>query len=270
MKKTLLALTVLVGLGISGVALAAPYEWVWTLNDSGGTPYTYPIQGAYTPNEDRVLMYDPSDHQPALVPLNGGLKIDGTGHLTLDSAPTADIAGLDAFIASTTGILSSLATNKSDVGHVHAPSDIVGLGNFIDARVASTSQPDWNEGSTTIKSYIKNKPTIGKAYEGTTVRSGAFPIFASATVASGVATFYLTTDGTATGISTCPTGVIQDSVNAFVSDAGASYQMAYAFSNSNKTLTITTNKLTTANILTGILGQASGNGSSVKLSVWCY
>lgn len=266
MKKTLLALTVLVGLGISGVAFAAPYEWVWNLNDSGGTPYTYPISGSYTPNEDRVLMYDPSDHQPALVPLNGGIHVDGTGHLSLDNVPTSKITGLDTFMSDTAITLSG----KADTVHAHLPSDIIGLGGFVDARISSTTQADWNEGSTTIKGFIKNKPSIGKAYEGTTARSGAFPIFASATVASGAATFYLTTDGTSSGTSTCPAGVIQDSVNAFVSDASASYQMAYAFSNSNKTLTITTNKLTTANILTGILGQATGNGSSVKLTVWCY
>lgn len=119
---------------------------------------------------------------------------------------------------------------------------------------------------------LSNKPTIisPKAYEGTTLRTGAFPVFKSATVASGVAVFNLTSDGTSTGTALFTGGVIQDSVNAFVSDAAASYQMAYAFSNSNKTVTVTTNKLTTANILTGLLGQAAGNGSVVKLSVWGY
>lgn len=111
---------------------------------------------------------------------------------------------------------------------------------------------------------------VGKAYEGTTARSGAFPIFKSVTVSSGTAIFYLTNDGTSGGTALFPNGVIADSVNAFVSDAAASYQMAYAFSNSNKTLTVTTNKLTTANILTGILGQSAANGSVVKLSVWGY
>lgn len=110
----------------------------------------------------------------------------------------------------------------------------------------------------------------GIAYEGTTQRTGAFPIFKSATVSSGSAVFHLTDDGLSTGSTLCPNGVVQDSVNAFVSDASASYQMAYAFSNADKTVTVTTNKLTTANILTGVLGQTAGNGSVVKLSVWCY
>lgn len=109
-----------------------------------------------------------------------------------------------------------------------------------------------------------------QAYEGTTTRLGAFPVFKSATVSSGTAVFNITNDGTSGGTFLCPHGVIQDSVNPFVSDAAASYQMSAAWSNGNKTLTITTNKLTTANILTGILGQASGNGSVVKVTVWCY
>lgn len=121
-------------------------------------------------------------------------------------------------------------------------------------------------------SDLSGKPSIPtvQAYEGTVQRSGAFPFFADATVASGVAVFQLTTNGLAAGSPIFPNGVIQDSVNVFVSDATASYQMAAAWTNSNKTLTVTTNKLTTANILTGILGQASGNGSVVKLQVWGY
>ncbi len=109
-----------------------------------------------------------------------------------------------------------------------------------------------------------------KAYEGVTARANAFPIFKSATVASGVAVFHLTDNGTSGGNALFPNGVIADSVNAFVSDATASYQMSYAFSNGNKTLTVTANKLTTANILTGLLGQSAANGAVVKLSVFGY
>lgn len=119
---------------------------------------------------------------------------------------------------------------------------------------------------------LSNQPTITapKAYEGTTLRSNAFMIIKSASVASGVAVFHLTNDGLSTGTALFPNGVIQDSITLNVNDSSASYQMSWAFSNSNKTLTVTTNKLTTANILTGILGQASGNGSVVKLQVWGY
>lgn len=119
---------------------------------------------------------------------------------------------------------------------------------------------------------LANKPSIPtvQAYEGTTQRLNSFPIFKSVTVASGVAIFNLTNDGTSTGTALFPNGVITDSVNVTVSDATASYQMSWAFSNSNKTLTVTANKLTTANILTGILGQSSANGAVVKLQAWGY
>src|SRR6188508_3060165 len=109
-----------------------------------------------------------------------------------------------------------------------------------------------------------------KAFQGTTQRNGAFPIFKTVTVSSGTAVFHLTDDGLSTGNALFTNGVITESINAFVSDATASFQMGYAFSNSNKTLTITVNKLTTANILTGILGQTAANGSVVTLQVWGY
>lgn len=133
---------------------------------------------------------------------------------------------------------------KAAISHTHAIADVTGLQAALDAK--------------------------SKGYEGTTARSNIFPIFKSASVSSGVIAFHLTADGTSGGTALFPNGVIQDSVNAFVSDAAASYQMSYAFTNSNKTVTVTANKLTTANILTGLLGQAQANGSVVKLSVWGY
>lgn len=265
MKRTLLAALLLVGLMSSNVALAAPYEWVFNLNDSNGDPITVPIQGDFSPNVDHVLVYDPSTHYPSLLALNGGLKVED-GKLVINDIPESEITGLDTDLAS----LTSGLAGKANTTHTHLASDISNFNSAVDARIASTTQADWNQTSTSSAAYIRNKPTLGIAYDGTTQRTGAFPVFKSATVGSGIAVFNLTTDNTSSGTSTCPNGVIQDSVNAFVSDATASYQMAYAFSNSNKTVTVTTNKLTTANILTGLLGQAAGNGSAVKLSVWCY
>lgn len=122
-------------------------------------------------------------------------------------------------------------------------------------------------------SDLAGKPTIpsaSQAYEGTTQRANAFPVILPATVASGVAVFQLTTNGLAGGTAIFPNGVIKDSINLYVNDATASYQMSYVFSNSDKTLTITANKLTTANILTGILGQAQANGAVIKLQIWGY
>lgn len=118
---------------------------------------------------------------------------------------------------------------------------------------------------------LSNKPAVQvTVYNGTSQVSN--PIFwaGTANVTSGTATYQLTADGLSTGTALCPTGPKADTLNYLVSDSAAAYQMSYAFSNSNKTLTITVNKLTTANILTGVLGQsAAPNGTTVKAQLWC-
>lgn len=112
--------------------------------------------------------------------------------------------------------------------------------------------------------------TPPQAYEGTTQRTGAFPIFKSVTIASGIGAVYLTADGTSSGAALCTNGVIQDSVSVIFNDNSKSFQQSWAFTNSNKTLTITANQFTSANILSGILGQAQANSAVAKITVWCY
>lgn len=118
-----------------------------------------------------------------------------------------------------------------------------------------------------------------KAYEGTTLRAAAFPVIKSATVSTGVAVFNLTADGLSTGAALFPNGVIVDSVQVSVSDATAIYPASWAFSNSNKTLTVTANKAGSTNVLLNLLGgltsvlgapTAAPNGTSVKLTVYGY
>lgn len=179
-----------------------------------------------------------------------------------------------------------------DLG-AYNPTDIGNLGDLLDAKVPTTRTVNGHaltSNVTVTKSDVSlgnvdntsdaNKPIStatqtaldakGKAYEGTTARTNSISYFNHATVASGVAVFQLTADGLSTGIAIFPNGVIQDSVQLIVSDATASYQMSYAFTNSNKTLTVTANKLTTSNILTGVLGQATANGSIIKVTVFGY
>lgn len=134
MKKYLLAVALLVGtLGTVGYAHAAAYDWVWTLKDNMDSPYTFNLQGTYSPNDPRVLVYSPITSQPFLAPLNGGLQLDtGTGYLTVDNIPESEITNL-------TTDLATLTANKSSVGHTHPTSDIIGLSTFVDNRIASTS-----------------------------------------------------------------------------------------------------------------------------------
>lgn len=173
------------------------------------------------------------------------------------------------------------------------PVDIGDLGDRLDAKVPTARTVNGHALSSNITVTSSdvglsdvdntsdiNKPistatqtaldTKGKAYEGTTARANSVEYFGHSTVASGVAVFQLTSDGTSSGTVLFPNGIIQDSVSLTVSDATASYQMSYAFTNSNKTLTVTANKLTTANILSGILGQSAANGAVIKLTVFGY
>lgn len=166
----------------------------------------------------------------------------------------------------------------NDLVNLISFSTVATSGNYSDLSgkptiPAAQIQSDWNQTTSGSVDFVKNKPTIPvaqQAYEGTTLRATSFPVIKSATVSSGVAVFNLTADGTSGGTALFPNGVISDSINLYVNDSTAAYQMAFAFSNSNKTVTVTANKLTTANILSGILGQAAANGAVVKLQIWGY
>lgn len=133
---------------------------------------------------------------------------------------------------------------------------------------AAQIQSDMTQTNASALDFIKNKPSLVTTYFGTTPRTDAIMFTKSATVSSGTAVFQLTADGNSGGTAIFPNGPNDDSVNLYVSDATSSYQMSHAWSNSNKTLTVTANKLTTANILTGVLGQASANGAVIRLTVW--
>lgn len=141
------------------------------------------------------------------------------------------IANIDMFLAS-----------KSFTNHTHEISDTNGLLDEL------TSHP--------INFENADQIVFVKQY------------YMHATVASGVATFYLTSDGTSGGSAICSDHIIPDSINTYVSDASASYQTAYVINNI-KQITITVNKLTTANILTGLLGQTAANGAVLRLQVAC-
>lgn len=263
--------------GFASFALAAPFDYYVSNLDSTGlatttqtiTPQTY--SGAFT-FPIFVGNGDSSGWQE--FGLGSGIATAGnTISVTPFSIETTDGHLSDTLSILSNGITSvssSLAGLSSSIASFGAPLNIaafMGSNGSTSPFIASSTQNGFMSATMASKLASVNAPI---AIEGTTTRSNSFPIFKSATVASGVAVFNLTTDGTSGGTALCTNGVIQDSVNTFVSDATASYQMSYAFSNSNKTVTITTNKLTTANILTGLLGQTAANSALVKLSVWCY
>lgn len=120
---------------------------------------------------------------------------------------------------------------------------------------------------------VMNVPTPATggttAITGTVAKIGSYRVYQSFTITTaGTAVFQMTADGTSTGSALFPNETFTDSVQPIVNDATASYQFGWTFSNSNKTLTLTVNKLTTANILTGVLGQAAAPvGTIVKVVV---
>lgn len=190
------------------------------------------------------------------------------------AAATAPLATEFATDEATAASLASTVANKVDkvTGEGLSTNDYTTAEKTKLASLAPQVADDWNETNSSAADFIKNKPLLPtiQAYEGTTQRLNAFPIIKSATVSSNVAVFNLTSDSTSGGTALFPNGVIQDSVQVSVNDATAAYQMSWAFSNSNKTLTVTANKLTTSNILTGVLGQAAANAAVVKLQIWGY
>lgn len=255
---------------------------------------------SFSTTTDGLIGWQASTTLPVPLKFGSGLISDG---ITLSVLPVtasstiSDVTGLQTSLDALTASLTSLQTQingKASTTHSHIIADVTGLQTALDAKAASASlatvattgvyadlsgkptipsaqiQSDWAQTSTTSADFIKTKPNIDVCYEGATLRVNCSPIFKSATVASGVAVFNLTTDGTSGGTAIFPNGVVIDSANPIVSDSLASYQMSWAFSNSNKTVTVTANKLTTSNILTGILGQAAANGSVVKMTVWGY
>lgn len=189
---------------------------------------------------------------------------------------SADIAAIHVQPdwAETLGTSLSFIKNKPSISIVGVSgqySDLIGKPTIPTvSTVGSTGQYTDLIGKPTLfsGSYtdLTNKPSLGKTVVGTTVKSNSFRIYKNATVSAGIAVFNLTDDGTSTG-NALFNEVYTDSVQPIVSDSLASYQFSWVFSNSNKTLTVTANKLTTSNILTGILGQTQANAAVVKLIV---
>lgn len=141
-----------------------------------------------------------------------------------------------------TNLVTDLA-GKAFSTHTHVISDVTGLQTALDNKV--------------------------QGYSGGTLKTGAKVISKHATASSGTAVFYLTDSELVGGNALCPNQVWEDSIQVYVNNAAASYQWSEAVTNSNKTLTVTINKLTTANILSGILGQAVVNSEVVRLTVMC-
>lgn len=202
--------------------------------------------------------YARGDGTLATFPTTQDVFSDGTTNKAYTATEKTKLAG----IATSATANSSDATLLNRANHTGTESaDVITDGSTNKAYTATEK---------TKLAGISAGATVNLVYDGTTSRAAPIIIYKTATVASGVATFQLTSDNTSTGPAIFPNAPILASVSPVVNDASASYQFGWAFSNSNKTLTITTNKLSTANILTGVLGQSAANGAVVNLTISGY
>lgn len=145
------------------------------------------------------------------------------------------------------------------------------------AYVAIVSSPGTTdavpEGSTNLYHTVARAQDAAKMVSETTVKTGAFPVFKEATVASGNAVFHLTNDGTSGGTALFPNGVDLKSVQlcSVDSDAPASYG-APVLTNSNKTLNVAVKKSSSINVsllgLTLLGAPVAANGTVVRLSAF--
>lgn len=165
-----------------------------------------------------------------------------------------------------TGNYSDLIGKPSPVT---VPSNVSAFSN--DAGYLTTSSLSGYSTTTAMNSAISAATAAIPSqyvYSGINKRSIAFPYINTGTVASGTVSFNLTVDGTTSGTAMFPNGIIPGGVNYFVNDATGSYQVSYALTNSNKTITFTANKYTTANLLSGLLGQSAANGAVLNVTIY--
>lgn len=111
---------------------------------------------------------------------------------------------------------------------------------------------------------------VPRAWQNGTRRVGVREVCASATVSSGVATFYLTDTGAAGGNALFGTAVFKESANFWVESTAIQYQYGnYTLSGDRKTLTVNVTQL--GSVLLGIIQfVAAANGATVYLRICGY
>lgn len=123
-------------------------------------------------------------------------------------------------------------------------------------------------------------PSVPIPVLGATSKPAAFPIFKSATVASGNAVFHLTNNEASGGTALCPNSNVHLDSLLLRADNEVDTPFSYGqptLSNSNKTITIAVKKaanVTTLPIIGTLTGALLGapvaaNGAVVKATVWC-
>lgn len=267
-------------------------------DDSGMDQITLAV-----PTVSSLLYQDITDYKPKLVTLGANLSLvsgvlsasgGGAAQVNSDWSATSGVAQIlskptmlagygivDAYplAGNPSAFLTSISGAQVTTALGFTPYNATNPNAYIALPAARSGISLTSTGSAGAATYnsttgVINVPNYGlaapqTAIVGVTPKTGSYRLYQSFTVTTaGTAVFQLTADGTSTGTALFPTEVFTDSVQPIVNDATSSYQFSWALTNSNKTLTVTINKLTTANILTGILGQAAAPvGTVVKVMV---
>lgn len=114
--------------------------------------------------------------------------------------------------------------------------------------------------------FTLNITDAGSVWANGTKYSNVKRLGFQATVSGGQIVVYLTDDGTINGNPMFPNNILEHFFNASFNDSANQYQISWVVSNSNKTMTLTVNKLTS---VLGVLalGGAAPNGTVVYLSI---
>lgn len=184
------------------------------------------------------------------------------------SITASQVSDFDTHARGLISALSGLSYN-STTGAI-SPTYGTGANTFTqgnDTRLSDARTPTAHvhviADTTDLQTELNKRPIV---YQGSTQKTNPKMVCKQATVASGVAVFYLT-DNALVGGNALFTNVYQESLEFQVNDASNQYQ--YGWSLSGKTLTVTVNKIGTANLITGILGfPSAANGTTVNMSVW--
>jgi hypothetical protein len=149
--------------------------------------------------------------------------------------------------------------------------------NFLQSGMPVSDNPDMSQnrrdyGITQHAAYMADSGVfgaIGKIQTSAGIEYGAWPYpFTATTNSSGVATIYLTSDGTSAGTVAFPTKVYNPSVSPLAVGTTSNYQIAsVVVSGDRKTLTVTVNQL--GSVVLGLVNvTTAASGVVVQGTVW--
>lgn len=121
----------------------------------------------------------------------------------------------------------------------------------------------------TMNSAMSTAAGIPRVYVDSVQQTNVWSCKMHTNTSGGNAVFYLTKDGTSSGIAIFPNNVFLSSLNVITYSSVALYQSsAPTLSNSNKTLTVGINQMTGVSLLNGLINLVTAsNGITVYMQI---